>query len=360
MFSTRGYVKSKDLNPKDLQIRRAKDAQRKRRQRLKELNETLEDTHRRRRYALQQRQERTLVTLNRKFEQRKEITRQKQEQQTKDLRRGLKFNEKTDKALIERHLKQQRKAQAKYLKELDFKKLLHKSQIDEQRDLQRTQRPIPTEPFTIERVGFQFNRKFTIATDSFRVVINHPPVEPVDVFVQVLLEVFKERSLVQGDHIRLIVDHHSWKRPVSTKRSIIQSDQRQFFNSIIKRVLERAEYKSVPLNELTIDVQSTKAPRGRGRLQVTKHNLELKMSLISIKNNDSICLARAIVTALANIDKNKWTKSQLKNGFNSSRRLQAEEAKKLHQEAQVGTNTVGSTLEDVNLCQTSRHSDQHY
>ena len=45
MSSTRKYVKSKDLNPVALQERRMKDAKRKRDQRLREHNETLEDTH---------------------------------------------------------------------------------------------------------------------------------------------------------------------------------------------------------------------------------------------------------------------------------------------------------------------------
>ena len=39
-----------------------------------------------------------------------------------------------------------------------------------------------------------------------------------------------------------------------------------------------------------------------------------------------MCLARAIVTAHANLNKDKFTKSQIKNGFNDSRKLQGVEA----------------------------------
>ena len=341
------YIKSKDLSPEALQVRRSKDAHRKRRQCLKETNETLEQTHKRRRFALQQRQQSALINLNRKHEQQKEIIRQRQELQTKNLRRGPKFNERTDKALIDRHLIQHQKLQAKYSKDLTLKRQLHKNQIEAQRTLQRTQRPERDEPFTIERTGFKFNKRFNMFLDTFRVAISHPPVEPVDVFVQTLLGVVEERSLVQGDYIRLIVDHLSWTKPFSTKKSIIQSDQRQFFASVINEVLEHVEYKSAPLNEIVIEVQSAKVPRGQGRLQVTKHNLKLKKSLITIRNDDSLCLARAVVTALANINKSKWTKSQLKHGFNESRKLQGQEAEKLHLEAQVVPNEYGGTLSDV-------------
>ena len=84
-----------------------------------------------------------------------------------------------------------------------------------------------------------------------------------------------------------------------------------------------------------------------GRLRVMKSNLKQKNSVITIKNDDSICLARAIVTAVANINKTQWTKSQLRDGFNRSRKLQKKMAEKLHEEAGVEINEFGSTLEDV-------------
>ena len=60
-----------------------------------------------------------------------------------------------------------------------------------------------------------------------------------------------------------------------------------------------------------------------------------------------MCLARAIVTAHANINKTKWTASQLKDGFNKSRVLQGTQASKLHEEAGVPVTDYGNTLEDV-------------
>ena len=105
----------------------------------------------------------------------------------------------------------------------------------------------------------------------------------------------------------------------------------------------------MPLHEIHIEIQPTKIPRGSGRLKVNKNNIENKKSIICIKNSDTICLGRAIVTAVANINKSKWTKSQIKNGFNGSRNLQEKEAMKLHNETSVEINYFGNTLEDVNV-----------
>ena len=69
--------------------------------------------------------------------------------------------------------------------------------------------------------------------------------------------------------------------------------------------------------------------------------------MITVKNDDTICLARAIVTAYANLKSEGWSKTQLKNGFNSSRKLQRDQATKLHEEAQVEINNYGNDLSDI-------------
>ena len=55
-----------------------------------------------------------------------------------------------------------------------------------------------------------------------------------------------------------------------------------------------------------------------------------------------------LVTAVANVNKDKWTGTQLKDGFNKSRALLGAEAKKLHEGAGVAITDYGNTLEDVN------------
>ena len=203
-------------------------------------------------------------------------------------------------------------------------------------------------PFEVIKVGSNSNAKFTTYFDSYTIKINKYPIDPVNVFQKALEMTINERGLVTGDKIRLIVSHPTWAKPFSTKLLTITND-RNFIYDLLKSLLEFVGYKSVPLNELLVEVQSTKIPRGTGRLRVDKTNIANKKSIICIKNTDTICLARAIVTAQANINKSKWTKSQLSDGFNKSRKLQEKEALKLHEEAGVGINDLGSTLEDVNV-----------
>lgn len=65
-------------------------------------------------------------------------------------------------------------------------------------------------------------------------------------------------------------------------------------------------------------------------------------------------MVRAFVTALANLERKrktgKWTESQVKNGFNASRKLQLKEAKKLHEESGVPIRSPhGNTFEDAKV-----------
>ena len=142
------------------------------------------------------------------------------------------------------------------------------------------------------------------------------------------------------------MSHSLWTKPFSTKLITITDDE-QFFYILLKAVLEYVEYKAVLLNKVVLEVQSTKIPGGKGLLTITKDNTVQKRCIITIKNTDRLCLACAIVTAHANLNKDMWTKSQIKNGFNKSRDLQKTTALKLHGNAGVDISGQGNTLEDV-------------
>ena len=200
--------------------------------------------------------------------------------------------------------------------------------------------------FNVVRTYSNANARFTTYFDTYKVYV-YDRVDPVAVFKKALDMTVEERRLNPGDKIRIIVLHPSWAHPFSTKLITITNDE-QVFYTLLKSVLEYVEYKEVPLNEVTIEVQSTRVPRGKGRLTITKDNTGLKRCIITVKNTDTVCLARAIVTAHANLNKDKWTKSQIKNGFNDSRVLQRTEALKLHGDAGVPISDHGNTLEDVN------------
>ena len=198
--------------------------------------------------------------------------------------------------------------------------------------------------FEVVRTFSNSNRKFTSYFDTYKVYV-YGRVDPVAVFKKALDLTVEERQLVPVDKIRVIVSHPSWTKPFSTKLIMVTDDE-QFFYTLLKTILEYVEYKSVPLDEVKIEVQSAKIPRGLGRLTVTKHNIGIKRALLPLKTPIR-CVLRAIVTAHANINKTKWRKSQIKNGFNDSRKLLGIEAVKLHEDSGVPITDYGNTLEDV-------------
>ena len=201
--------------------------------------------------------------------------------------------------------------------------------------------------FNVVRTYSNANARFTTYFDTYKVYV-YDRADPVAVFKKALDMTVGERRLNPGDKIRIIVSHPSWPKPFSTKLITITDDEK-FFYTLLKAVLEYVEYKEVQLNEVTVEVQSTKIPRGKGRhIKITKDNTGRKRCIITVKNTGTTCLARAIVTAHANLNKDKWTKSQISNGFNKSRVLQETEALKLHEDAGVPISDHGNTLEDVN------------
>ena len=155
--------------------------------------------------------------------------------------------------------------------------------------------------FDIVKTYSNANAKFTTYFDTYKVNV-YGRVDPVVVFKKAIDMTIEARGLRPEDKIRLIVSHRSWTKPLSTKLVTITTDEHFFYN-LIKALIEFVEYKSVPLNDVTIEVQSMKISRGAGRLKITKHNIGCKKSVICIKNADTTCLVRAIVTAVANNNK---------------------------------------------------------
>ena len=167
----------------------------------------------------------------------------------------------------------------------------------------------------------------------------------ISVFLRAFELTIERNGLVDGDQIRFIVNHPTWQNPLSTRILTINGGT---LEDLLEDIARWVEYREVPLTELEITTESFCVPHGRGRLTVTTmQSVKSKKSVITIKNDDSTCLARAIVTAMANFNKDKWTKTQIQDGFNRSRKLQKDEALWLHEESGVPINEFGSTLDDV-------------
>ena len=211
------------------------------------------------------------------------------------------------------------------------------------RKFERVLRKLPT--FNVVKTYSNANAKFTTYFDTYKIYV-YGRTDPVVVFKKAMDMTVEARGLRPGDKIRVIVSQPSWLNPFSTKLITITDDE-QLLYTLLKAVLEYVEYKVVPLDEVKVEIQSTKIPREKGRLAIMKNNTGRKRCMITVKNTDTMCLSRAIVTAHANLNKDMWIKTQLKNGFNKSRPLQETEALKLHEVAGVSISDHGCTLEDV-------------
>ena len=302
-----------------------------------------------------QQQEEQIQRLKQREQEKARLFRAKEREKIQRLKQ--REQEKRQKAMEQIRQRERRKVQREIEKEERRRVKLSRDQLEKEtkkweREIRqgekRRQKFVSNEPtFELIKTGSNANARFTTYFDSYRIKINKYPIDPADVFKSAMEKTINDRGFVVNDRVRLIVSHLSWPKPFSTKLLRITKGKNFIYN-LIKAVLEFVEYKSVPLDELLIEVQSTRVPRGSGRIKVDLNNVSTKKSIICIKNNDTMCLARAIVTAQAHINKSKWTKSQLKDGFNKSRKLQEDEARKLHEEAGVEINDYGNTLEDVN------------
>ena len=153
----------------------------------------------------------------------------------------------------------------------------------------------------------------------------------------------KKQKLNENDMLRFVLINDDLDHPISSKMEKIKSFKLDKLNDIINTL----EYRHIDIESCKIIVQSVKIPSGMKRLYLAKDTINRKHCILQIKNNDSICLARSIVTAIANLHPKNWTETQLKDGFNKSRKLQKDEAMRLHSNADVDINEYGNDLHDV-------------
>ena len=178
------------------------------------------------------------------------------------------------------------------------------------------------------------NKKFKSYTNEFKIKIFkklHNTKEIYHIFQERVKTVKRRRKLSDNDMLRLVIQNEELPNAISTKFNKVQD----FKLDDLENVINILEYRAIPLEKCKIVVQSVKIPTGKGRLYLTSNTVSRKRSIVTVKNDDTTCLARSIVTAMANLHPEKWTKTQLQNEFNKSRKLQKKQALKLHEEAQV-------------------------
>ena len=190
------------------------------------------------------------------------------------------------------------------------------------------------------------NKKFKSYTNEFRVKVLKEldnDNEIYHIFQELVKTVKKRRKLSNNDMIKVVIQSEELPNAISTKFNKVEN----FKLGDLENIISIMEYRGIPLETSKITVQSVKIPTGKGRLYLTKDTISRKGCIITVKNDDTTCSARSIVTAMANLHSERWTKTQLHDGFNKSRKLQKEEAMKLHEEANVEINDYGNDLSDI-------------
>ena len=108
--------------------------------------------------------------------------------------------------------------------------------------------------------------------------------------------------------LRLVIQNEELPNAISTKFNKVQD----FKLGDLENVINILEYRAILIEKCKIVVQSVKIPDGEGRLYLKKDTVSRKNCIITIKNDDTIRLARAVVTAYANLHPERWSKTQLK------------------------------------------------
>ena len=164
-----------------------------------------------------------------------------------------------------------------------------------------------------------------------------------------LLEEVKE-GMAPNDQVRFILRSEQLETPISLPFMPVERLTAERVYSELERVIQsNQEFR---LNDtVTIDINHVESPvgsRGKGKKRTTydiDDYLDEKNSVVRIKNNDDLCLARALVVARAKIDKDPKY-NQIKQ---SDRPIQREKAFDLHEAANVPLGPCG--LNEVALFQ---------
>ena len=166
------------------------------------------------------------------------------------------------------------------------------------------------------------------------------------------------RDVTEGmnstDQVRFVLSSNQLQTPISIPFCPLEELTTEKVLSQVEKVVQSNE--EFRLNDtVNIDINRVEMPHGSGRLKRTTFNireyLKQKKSVICINNTDDLCLARALVVAIARIEKDPRYKRIIEPG----NRVQRERAFDLHQAANVPLGPCG--LKEVDLFQ---HYLVHY
>ena len=158
------------------------------------------------------------------------------------------------------------------------------------------------------------------------------------IFQQLLNDV--TLGMGEGDLVCFVLRSEQLDKPISLPFMPISRLTPERVFSQIERVVQ--SHQDFRLNEsVIVDIVHVEMPRGSGKRKRDNIDLESylesKRSVVRIRNKDDLCLARALVVAIANVDKDK----RYKLLTNPRRPAQENAARELHQKAGVPLGPCG-------------------
>ena len=215
---------------------------------------------------------------------------------------------------------------------------------------------LPEEDFyEKESVTKTKSKKFRMSATDHRVRFNNA-VSHLDliesyrrtqaIFEHLLNDVTQDMN--DQDQVRFVLRSDQLDTPISMPfMSVEQLTPERVFSQIERVIQSNRDFR---LNDtVVVDIIHVEAPQGSGRSKRDVLNikdfLHKKRSIIVIQNNDNLCLARALVVAIAKIEKDPDYKNMLK----PERRTQEKKARELHEAANVPLGPCG--IPEVELFQ---------
>ena len=142
------------------------------------------------------------------------------------------------------------------------------------------------------------------------------------------------RDMNEKDHVRFVLRSDQLDTPISIPFiPVVQLTTERVFSQIERVIQSNRDFR---LNDaVTVDIIHVETPQGSGRSKRTTLNireyLKKKGSVITINNNDNLCLARALVVAVARIEKDPEY-NQIRG---PNQNMQLQRAFELHRAANV-------------------------
>ena len=214
------------------------------------------------------------------------------------------------------------------------------------------------EYYRIQPVKDYHSQKFNMTAKNYSVQFNNA-LDNVDLLKSQnrTYDIFDHliRDVTQGmnstDQVRFVLQSNQLQSPISLPFCSLEELTTEKVLSQVEKVVQSNE--EFRLNDtVNIDILRVEMPQGSGKSRGRRTTFDIreylkgKKAVITINNKDNYCLARALVVAIARIEKDP----QYKHIAKSSRPLQFQRALALHQAAHVPFD-IPCGLNEVNLFQ---------